>query len=79
MRIIKLEGTNCKYCKDVGDFLNINGVPHESINLDQHPKIGAKYGAMSVPVTILLDDNDQEIDRVFGVKIDQLEELIDKL
>jgi thioredoxin 1 len=79
MKIIKLEQPNCRPCMEVSLFLDSMGVKYESINILEQPHIAAQYGIMSTPVTILLDDNGNEVQRVVGNNRDELQKMISKL
>jgi thioredoxin 1 len=79
MKIIKLEQPNCKPCMEVSSFLDSMGVEYKAINILEEPNIAAQYGIMSAPVTILLDDDGNEIQRVVGMNRNELQEMISKL
>jgi thioredoxin 1 len=77
MKIIKFEKDNCPSCVVVSNILNVRGVEYEPINImDCDPELGVKYEIMSVPVTILLDGEGNEVKRVIGANVGQLQELI---
>lgn len=79
MKLLKLEKNNCKFCNMVSGFLDDNNVEYETKNLDVNPEYGSKYQIMGVPVTILLDDEGNEVKRSIGYKQNELEELIAEL
>ena len=79
MRLIKLEKYNCPSCETVSNFLNNVNVEYTAINVEDNPEVASEYGVMGVPVTILLDDKDNEIQRSIGYKPDELNEMIAKL
>lgn len=79
MKIIKFEKESCPACTMVENFLNENNINAEKINPFNDPDKAAKYDIGSVPVTILLDDEGNEIKRSIGFKPNELEELIKKL
>lgn len=78
-KLIKLEKPACRPCLMVSSFLDDQNVQYEPIDVTVHPEVGAEYGVMSVPVTILLDDTGKEVSRSIGFNPVQLEELISKL
>lgn len=79
MRLLKLEQHNCNPCVMVSNYLDSSGVDYDSINIEDNPEVAMEYGVMGVPVVILLDDQDQEVERVVGFNPPQLDRLIEKL
>lgn len=79
MKLIKLEKYNCRPCSMVESFLYNAGVEYDKINIEDNPEVAIQYGVMSVPVTLLLDDNGLEVQRVVGFNPPQLNDLISKL
>lgn len=78
-KLIKFEKENCPACTMVENFLNANEVDVEKVNPFENPKLAAKFMISSVPVTILLDDEGNEIQRSRGFNPAELEEIITKL
>jgi thioredoxin 1 len=78
-KLLKFEKENCPACSMVEGFLTDNNVKAEKVNPFEQPKLAAKFMISSVPVTILLDDEGNEIQRSRGFKPDELEEIISKL
>lgn len=79
-KIIKFEKENCPNCVMVDNYLSDKGVEVVYINImDADPELCVKYEIHSVPVTILLDDNGEEVERSIGFNPPQLESLINKL
>ena len=79
MKILKLEKHNCRPCGMVENFLQDQNVEYDKINIEENPETSMQYGVMSVPVTLLLDDNGLEVDRVIGFNPPEIEKLIEKL
>lgn len=79
MKLLKFEKENCPACTMVENFLNDKGVVTEKVNPFSDPKLAVKFGITSVPVTILLDDEENELQRSIGFKPDQLEDLVSQL
>lgn len=79
MKLLKFEKERCPACTMVENFLSDNNVESEKVNPFNDPDVAAKFDIGSVPVTILLDDNDQEVQRSVGFKPAELEEIISKL
>lgn len=78
MRLIKLEQPNCNPCKMVSNYLNNAGVEYETVDVTQRPEVAAQYQVMGVPVTILLNEQ-EEVKRSVGFKPDDLDDLINDL
>jgi len=79
LKILKLEKHNCRPCGMVENFLQDQNVEYDKINIEENPETSMQYGVMSVPVTLLLDDNGLEVDRVIGFNPPEIEKLIEKL
>ncbi|PKR83553.1 thioredoxin family protein [Heyndrickxia camelliae] len=79
MKLLKLYQPSCTPCQFVENFLQDQGVEYESINVQEEPDIAFQFGVMSTPVTILVDDEGKEVQRVVGFKPDEIEEVINKL
>jgi thioredoxin 1 len=75
-KIIKLEQPGCRPCQMVSMFLGDQGVEYETIDVTENPDVASHYGVMGVPVTILLDDEDNEVKRSQGFNPSELEEII---
>jgi thioredoxin 1 len=75
MKIIKLEKDNCTPCQIMDVILaKITDIPVEKINVEKEPAKAAKFGVMTVPVTILLNENGEEVARFRGATT--LEEIV---
>ncbi len=79
MKLIKFEKANCVPCQMVQNYLDDKGVEVEKVNPFDNPDKAVEYNISSVPVTILLDDNGNEVVRSNGFKPDELENLISQL
>ncbi|MFP2985313.1 glutaredoxin family protein [Bacillus velezensis] len=75
MRLIKLEQPNCNPCKMVSNYLNDAGVEYETVDVTQKPEVAAQFEVMGVPVTILLNEQ-EEVKRSVGFKPEELDELL---
>lgn len=75
MRIIKFEKNDCNPCKMVSELLNKRGLMYESVNAFDEPMLAGKHKVRSVPTIIVLDDNDVEINRIVGLKVDEINKL----
>lgn len=78
-RLLKLYQPSCRPCQMVSQFLESQNVEHEAINVLENPDVAVKYGIMSTPVAILLDDKGNEVQRSIGYNPSELEEMIAKL
>ncbi|KYD05390.1 thioredoxin family protein [Bacillus atrophaeus] len=79
MRLIKLEQPNCNPCKMVSNYLNQANIEYETIDVTQQPEVAARFEVMGVPVTILLNDQGEEVKRSIGFKPEELEQLLKEL
>lgn len=75
-RILKFEKENCNPCKQVSDLLDKSGVEYEKVNPFNNPELAIKYKIRSVPTVVLFED-DVEIKRTVGFKLEELQNLID--
>lgn len=79
MKLIKFEKENCPACTMVENFLIDKGIKAEKINPFNEPDKAVKFNIGSVPVTILVDNDGNEVKRSIGFKPDELESLVDNL
>lgn len=73
MKLLKLYQPSCIPCEIVENYLQESNVEYESINVQERPEIAGLYGIMGTPVTILLDDNGNEMSRAVGFNSIELE------
>jgi thioredoxin 1 len=78
-KLLKFEKDNCVGCAMVEGYLESKGIKAEKINPFDNPELTTKYNISSVPVTILLDDEGNEVKRVIGFKPAELEDIINSL
>jgi thioredoxin 1 len=76
--ILKFSRPGCVPCSYVTNFLNDQGVQYKEINVYEDTDTANKFNIQSVPVVVLLDDENVE-EMVFGYDVDQLNQLINKL
>lgn len=79
MRLIKLEQPNCNPCKMVSNYLEQADINFETVDVTQEPEVASRFGVMGVPVTILLNDQGEEVNRSVGFKPNELDELLQEL
>ncbi|MEH7116075.1 thioredoxin [Neobacillus vireti] len=72
-------GINGKLAEDFNEFIKNSELKFAKFNPFQIPKIAAKFMISSVPVTILVDDEGNEIQRSRGFNPAELEQLISQL
>lgn len=77
--LLKLEKYRCKFCDDMSKFLDGEGVEYTAVNIEDHPEVASQYGVMTAPVLILLDENEEVVDRVDGFFRDQVIELLESM
>jgi thioredoxin 1 len=78
-KLLKFEKENCPACTMVENFLTDKNVEVEKVNPFENPKLAAKFMISSVPVTILLDEEGNEIQRSRGFNPDELESIVEQL
>ncbi|WP_144509836.1 glutaredoxin family protein [Bacillus sp. FJAT-22090] len=78
-KLIKIYKQNCNPCTMVSGFLDSNSVVYDEFDIMENTELAVKYGIMSVPVTILLDNDGNEIARSNGFNPPELERLISQL
>lgn len=78
-KLIKLYKNNCDPCIQLSNFLEEQKIEHESYNIMENTDLAVKYGIMSVPVLLLLDEDEQEIKRTFGYKPHEVMQLASQL
>ncbi|MGG0308223.1 HNH endonuclease [Priestia megaterium] len=79
MELIKFYKDGCNPCTMVDNFLKDAGVEYKSIHVFENPEIAGEYDLASVPVTILLDDQGNEVKRSYGFNPPELEEMAAQL
>jgi thioredoxin 1 len=79
MKLLKLEQPNCRNCGFVAAFLDDKGVKYTTVDVSKNTDVAVKYGIMTTPVTILLDENNNEVQRSLGYNRSELEEIVSKL
>lgn len=75
MKLVKFEKENCTPCKMVDKFLEEKEVtPDVKLIPEKNPKLAMKYGVMSVPVLVWVEEDEtaelglgKAIDKVAGV------------
>jgi thioredoxin 1 len=78
-KLIKFEQPSCVPCKMVANFLHENNVEHTVYNVLEDFEETERFFVMGTPVTILLDDEGNELQRSVGFKPNELEEMISQL
>lgn len=77
-QILKFSRPGCVPCQMVGNFLNDKGVKYTEVNVYEDPETANRYGIQSVPVVVLLNDENVE-EMIFGYNPDEIEELLGKM
>lgn len=78
MKLIKMTQRKCAPCGMVAQLLDDRGVDYQTVDVADNPKLAEEYGVMSVPVVILLDDENNELGRSAGFKPDEIDILISR-
>lgn len=79
MKIIKFYKDGCVPCKMVESFFDEKNVEVENVIPFDNPELSVKYGVMSVPVTVLVDDEGNIIKKSTGFNEDELTEILSLL
>ena len=68
MKLLKFQASWCQPCKTLTGLLSTMQIPCpvEVIDADENKDVLQKYNVRSIPVLILLDENNNEIDRLTG-------------
>ena len=68
MKLLKFQASWCQPCKTLTSLLNTMQIPFpvEVIDADENKDLLQKYNVRSIPVLVLLDENNNEIDRLTG-------------
>lgn len=68
MKLLKFQASWCQPCKTLTNLLSTMQIPFpvEVIDADENKDLLQKYNVRSIPVLILLDENNNEIDRLTG-------------
>ena len=81
MKILKFSLPNCAPCKTLSaQIKNLKIENITEINLEQAIELGMKYKIRNVPTLIILDDNENEVERFVGGKncMDYIEKISQK-
>lgn len=79
MKLLKFTRPSCPPCTMVTNYLNDKGVETVNINVYEDGETANKYRIQTSPVLILVDDNEDVVDQVFGYNPDGIEDLLSKL
>lgn len=71
-RIIKFEKNDCAPCNQVSEFLDKKGIVYETVNPFDKPEMAIKYKVRTVPTVIVLDEGQEEKQRIIGFKPEEL-------
>lgn len=68
MKLLKFQASWCQPCKTLTNLLSTMQIPCpvEVIDADENKDTLQKYNVRSIPVLILLDENNIEVDRLTG-------------
>lgn len=82
MKILLFKLSTCSPCKAVSKILTALHIKYTEMIVDENEEADAladKYKVWSVPTIIITDNDDNEVDRITGVKSkEKFEELLSK-
>lgn len=71
MKVLKFYADWCGPCKALSQVIKNAGdkvtIPVESVNIDENIMLSQQFGIRSVPVMVLVDDQENEIKRQVGL------------
>lgn len=76
--ILKFSRVGCTPCKIMSNFLHDKGVDYKELDVEEDAQLAVKYGIAGVPTLLLVDENDEVLDRVVGFNPSNIEELLSK-
>ena len=79
MNILVFTQNGCNPCTMVKNYLTDQEIEFKAINVSENPQSGEEYGIMGTPVSILVDEDGEEVTRVVGFNPDQLDILASQL
>jgi thioredoxin 1 len=77
MKLIKVQKEDCPACKQVEAFLQNQDVAYDTVDVYQDPSIAMELGVMTVPVTVVKDDDGSIVASSLGFKPGELAELVE--
>jgi thiol-disulfide isomerase/thioredoxin len=80
MKILKFYTKQCGQCRLQSKILEgLEGIEIEPIDCTENEELVEKYGIVSLPVLIILDDNDNIIKRFDGItQLDNIKKTIEE-
>ncbi|MED3562417.1 thioredoxin family protein [Bacillus xiapuensis] len=76
--ILKFSRVGCNPCKVMSNFLQDKGVDYKELDVEEDAQLAVQYGIGGVPTLLLVDENNDVLDRVVGFNPSDIEELISK-
>jgi thioredoxin 1 len=67
MKLLKFYADWCGPCKQQSKLLNDFPIEVQSINIEEEEELTEKYNVKNLPTLILLDDNNNELTRFYGL------------
>lgn len=77
-KLLKFSKKGCTPCVMVGNYLNEKGINVKEFDVFESQE-AIKYGIISVPTLILVNEHNEILDRVVGFNPEEIDNLISQL
>jgi thioredoxin-like negative regulator of GroEL len=70
MKFLYFSAPWCGPCRTLGPVMEKVGQKYsvEKINVDENQELSAQFGVRSIPMVVLVDESNKELERLVGVK-----------
>lgn len=78
-KILKFSRVGCNPCVRMSNHLHDTDVEFVELDVEEDAQMAAKFGVGSVPTLLLIDEDDNILERVVGFNDVEVDELVSKL